>query len=510
MCWASQSFWPLRDLRGEEAVEGLLETPGGVVGALPLLVVEGEEDGLLTAGLADGGDGLILLLLAGASIAVAVTSVLPAGLQVDDGLVADTLEDGDLVLDELTGLGGSDLGVEESVDVGTADVNKGAEGGGNVLALPDVQGLGNGDGALVAGAAGLDILDELSKGGRSADTVEDGLVASDKETDDVPVAHGVEVINLLLDVGVVDGALTAGLDKDTGNDLETLLDTGGDNGLQGIAVGAVDTDSLETGLLDLGNVRSDLVGGLAGTSVGVVGAVGETVVLSLANNDGLAAAGASGGSGGAGLGAGGSRGGGAGSRGGGAGGETRLGERADGNVVGLGGRHDNLGLGVGTRSNGGGRGVDDDGVGLAGSGVGTNGVGTGAGADVLGHADGAGGNAASGLDGSVRAGDGSLSGDDGGDTANGVSAGGDLGGGGAADGGGVSDSQRRGREGVSAGGRALLDLGGRDDDDGRDDAGRSRSDGDGRGVGRSRGDGLDSDGDNWVWESASIRGTGVL
>lgn len=511
MCWATGTFLYLL---GSKA-EGGLETPVALVAALPVVILKGEENGLGTTLGADGVDSLLLVLGSAAGLTVAATARLPASLQVDDGLVADTLKDGDLLLDKGTSAGGVNVGVEVGVDVGANNVNSTADGLGDLGALPDVDGLGNGDGALVGRALRLDVLDELGEGGSTADTVEQRLVGDDEKADSVPLVHGVEGIDLLLDLRVVDGALLARLDEDASNDLETLLDAGRDDVLEGAAVSAVDTDSLETGAGNLSNVLGDLVSRLAGAGLANVGGVGDAVVVVGANDLVLAARGRSRGAGlglsrslrGGGLRDGSLLGGsGDGDRSGlgGGGGKARAGVRADGDVVGLGGGHDNLGLGVGTRGDGGGRGVDNDGLGLAGGGVGTDGVGAGAGADVLGHANGAGGDIASGLDGGDGAGDGGLGGDNGGDAADGVSTRGNLGGGGTADGGGVSDGQGRGREGVGAGRRAVLDLRGGNDDDGRGlnrlggDGSGSRGDGDGRGAGRGGGHGGDGDGDHWA------------
>lgn len=118
--------------------------------SLPEVIRIGEEDGLATAGLNNSLKGSTLLSDTGDSVTIGITGVGPAGLEVVGLLArADTGEDLKLRLDELSGLGGSNLGVKEGMKVGTDDVNSTAESG--AILLPDVQGLGGGNFSAVAG-----------------------------------------------------------------------------------------------------------------------------------------------------------------------------------------------------------------------------------------------------------------------------------------------------------------------------------------------------------------------
>ncbi|KMP06971.1 hypothetical protein CIRG_06652 [Coccidioides immitis RMSCC 2394] len=81
-------------------------------------------------------------------LSVVTTTVGPASLEVDDLLVAEAVEDVHLALDEFTSISGGDIGVEERVDVGAENVDDTAKLGS--IGLPDVEGLGGGDWAVVA------------------------------------------------------------------------------------------------------------------------------------------------------------------------------------------------------------------------------------------------------------------------------------------------------------------------------------------------------------------------
>ena len=149
----------------------------------------------------------------------------------------------------------------------------------------------------------------------------------------------------------------------------------------------------------------------------------------------------------------------------GSGGDTGLRVGADVDEVGLGDGDNLLGSSVGTRGVAGRDGVDDDGLLLAGLGDRSNGVGTSGGADVGGGLNDAGNDAVVlGLLG-VRAGDSGSSLNNGGDTAHGVSSSRDFGGLTNANGGRLGHSHGGSGEGVSAGSRALVLLGGRDGND---------------------------------------------
>lgn len=427
---------------------------------LPQVVVEGEEDGIASSLLADRVESSNLVLGAGDGSAVGITLGRPASLQVDHGLAADALEDLHLSLDELTSILSLGVGVEEGVDVGTSDVNVLAQGAGDVLALPDVEGLRDGVRTLVAGALGLDNLNKLNELTGRAVSLHDGLVTDNDQLDHVPVSPLGDGVNLLLDIGGIVRASV--LDEDTNDHLETVLLASRDDSLEGVAVSGVDTDDLETSLLDLGDVLVNGVSRLAVTRVGSVGGVGDTVVITAAANRSRVGLGGLRRLGlrlGAGLGLRGRLGLRSRSR------QARAGERAVGNVAGLGDGDNLLGGSVSAGVVAGGGGVHDNGGLSDRGGVRVDGVGTSAGADVGGHQDGAVGDGAAGADGSDRAGHNGGGLDDSGDTTNGVGARRDLGGGGSADGGGLADGDGRGRDGVSAGRRAGVRVRSRNNDD---------------------------------------------
>lgn len=95
----------------------------------PRLILEAQEDDLSAHGVLNTLERGRLVLRAGAGGAVAVTGVGPPGLQDVNRLVtADAVHEVDLGLDEGPGLVGGDVGVEEGVQVGTADVDGPEEG----------------------------------------------------------------------------------------------------------------------------------------------------------------------------------------------------------------------------------------------------------------------------------------------------------------------------------------------------------------------------------------------
>lgn len=120
-------------------------------GVLPEIVAEGEEDRVAAHILLDGLDGGSLGRVTGKGLAVVVATVGPAGLEVDDLLVAKAVEDVHLALDESTGIGGADASVEVWVDVGSENIDDTAELGG--IGLPDVEGFSGSDGAVVTSPA---------------------------------------------------------------------------------------------------------------------------------------------------------------------------------------------------------------------------------------------------------------------------------------------------------------------------------------------------------------------
>lgn len=489
----------LRELKKDTSkvrlgLEARSSTPRGLAAAvtilLPELIVVGEEDGLATSSLTDAGDGLSLSVDTGAGDTVAVTSSGPTALQVDGSVAgADLLKDVELARDELTSLGGGGLGVEVGVDVGTGDVDNVADVGGNILLLPDVERLRDGVRTSVAGALGLDDGDQFAELRGGTETVHDGLVTDDEELDHVEAVPLGELVDLLLDLGSLVCAASL-LDEDTDNHLHAVLLAGTTDVREGVTVSRVDTEDSETVILELLDVLVDLVLGLAVTSVGGEGGVGDTVVVVAASElssglvggagrlgslrRSLLGAGDNWGRGRGGLNLGGSLVGRGGSlsggllgrsssrgRGGGgsssAGGQARAGEGADVNVAGLGDGHNLLVLSVGTRSIAGRDGVNQNGVLGDGGRDRLDGVGARSRADILSGLNNAGDNTAL-LGGDLGNGAGNRGGrlDDSGNTANGVSTSGDLGGLGTADSGGLANGDGGGGEGVRAGSRAVV------------------------------------------------------
>jgi hypothetical protein len=481
---------------------------------LPHVILIGEEDSLVTTTLTDGLDGSNLLLLTGASSAVAVTASGPTALEVDDDVTgADVAEDGELARDELTGGLGADLGVEVGVDVGTSDVDNVADGRRNIGSLPDVESLGNGPAARVARALLLDSEDKLSELRRRTEAVHNGLVTDNEELDHVPLSPLSKRVDLLLDLGNIVGA-AASLDKDTNNHVHTVLSASGANSLEGVAVSGVDTDDAEASVLEGLDIGIDGISGLAVTVAGLIGSVGDTVmVVAALEVAGAAAADLLGGGSVRNLGLGGGSGnlnngllgrrglddsdlgrrrldnGDLGRRGlddnlG--GGKTLLSVRADVDEVGLGNGDNLLRSTVGAGNDGGWDGVNDNS--LLGDGLGdrSNRVGTGGGADVDGGLNNVGNDAVAGGLLGVRASNCGGSLDDGGDTADGVCSGNDLDGLLSADGGGFANGDSGSGESISSGGRACVNLRSRDNDNDLGGHGRSRDD-DLAGGGRRRG-----------------------
>ena len=457
---------------------------------LPGIVGVREEDRLGANGAGNSLDGSLLLGNTGNSGSVGITSVGPASLQVQDVLVTDALEDLVLGQSELSSLGGGGVGVEEGVDVGSDNVDGGAQGGRSVL-LPDVDGLGGGDVASVAGAleGGLGGGDERGQLGGGNVAAGDSLVTDDNQLDHAPLGPGVDGVNLLLCTG---GA--GGLDVDSQDHLHAVLLAGVADVLKTAAVGGVDADQVEALVGDDLDVLGDLVLGHAVTAVGV-GGESHTVLAGAGQTGARGAGGLRGGAGAAGNNSGGrdgSSGGGGNSRGRGSSrGLSAGGEGAVVGGVGLSHGESLLGLGVGTGGDGGGNGVHNGGVaGDNGSGTGNHGVGTSSGAGVGGVRNDVGHGGTGGRLGSVGAGNSGLGADNGGDAANGVGTAGSSGSGGTADSGAVSDGEGGGRDGVSAsGGVAGHAVGGQSHNDGRGRRGRGDAGGGSHGGSHSHGAG---------------------
>lgn len=480
---------------------------------LPIIVGVREEDRLGANGAGNTLDGSLLLGNTGNSGTVGITSVGPASLQVQDVLVTDALEDLVLAQSELTSLGGSGLGVEEGVDVGTDNINGRAQSGGSVL-LPDVDGLGGGDVAGVAGAleGGLGGGDERGQLGGGNVAAGNSLVTDDNQLNHAPLGPGVDGVNLLLCAGG-----TGGLDVDSQNHLHAVLLAGVANVLKTAAVGGVDADQVEALVGDDLDVLGDLVLGHAVSAVGVRGE-SHTVLAGASQTGARGAGGLRGGAGAAGGnnsgGGDGGSGGGGNSRGRGSGrGLSAGGEGAVVGGVGLSHGESLLGLGVGTGGDGGGDGVHNGGVaGDNGSGTRNHGVGTSSGAGVGGVRNDVGHGGTGGRLGSVGAGDSGLGADNSGDAANGVSTAGSSGGGGTADSGAVSHGEGGGRDGVDAsGGVAGHAVGGQSHNDGRGRRGRGDAGGGSHGGSHSHGAGESAGGVDGAGQGAGrLLGAGGL
>lgn len=453
----------------------MLNLPGAR--GLPEVVGVGEEHRVGAKRLLNGLDGLHLILRAGDGVAVGVTLAGPAGLEVHDiGLArANVLENVDLALDELAGLVGTSVVVEEGVDVGTDEINSRAER--RAVLLPDIDGLGGGDIAVVSSLLELLLggLDEAGELTGIAGATLNRLVTNDDESDHIPLGPLGDSGDLLL------GALDAGaVDEDTDDHLQAALLSGGTNVLETVAVSGIHTDGAKALRLDERDILHNLGLALAATVVGV-GRVGHSHAGATRWRLGEAGGGA------------GRSGGGVGRSRSSSGRGDRLGRlvavgerRADVSVVGLSDSQGLLRLSVSARGERGGSRVDDDGArGDKGS-RGSNGVGTRGRADVGRGLDDTGDGRSRGLDRGDGAGHGGRGLDHSGDTAIGVATTGQVGRGGTADGGSVGHGQSGRGDSEGTSGREAGDAGSRELDGGRSGSGRfNRSLG--RGLGRSRG-----------------------
>lgn len=264
---------------GGQAEEGLAATSSIMV--LPRVGGQAEQDNPLTALLDDALGGLGLLRHSGDSETHGLASRRPATLQDDTGLTrANLINNVKLALNELTSLGGSRLGVEESVSVGANRVNNTAESGRDITLLPDVDSLGGRPLALVAAELALALGDQVGKLLRLAVAVEHSLVTDRDEVNKFPLGPRLDGADLLGDAGVV-GVTARGVNEDTQDHLQTMLGTGATNVGEGIAVSGVDTDSLDTSGGNTSDVHLDLGSALATTLlVGLVRSVRDTPSLS--------------------------------------------------------------------------------------------------------------------------------------------------------------------------------------------------------------------------------------
>lgn len=265
------SFPPLLQLLGGsleliQASEELLDTV--CAGVLPRIVVEAEEDGVLTTAFQDATNRTCLLTGTRHSCTVITALARPATLQVvgreTGAALAGELE---LAGDEAAGLVGADVRVEEGLDVGSHDVDDGAERA-RVL-LKDVERLGGR--AWAAVASGLERLlrgaDESCEVFGAAVAIEDGFVADDAHLDEAPVT-GLTPCDDFLYLRLR-AANARGFDEYADDHLQAVGLAGGADVLQTRAVGCIESDSLEALTRDAGDVAVDLVGSFALTRGGV-------------------------------------------------------------------------------------------------------------------------------------------------------------------------------------------------------------------------------------------------
>ncbi|KAL5868032.1 hypothetical protein ACKVWC_011593 [Pyricularia oryzae] len=373
------------------------------------------------------------------------------------------------------------------MDVGRDNVNDGADSLSDALALPASDGVGGGDGSVAAAGAedATNLANQILELAGGAVAVEQGLVTNNTHLNEVPLSPRLDGADLLGNLGAAVGAARLA-NKDTNDHLDTVLAARSTDVGEGVAVGRVNTDSLEATGLDLGNVAVDLLGRLAHATV-AVGGVGHGPLVATTQLRGRGSRGRRDGrrrDGGRGLRSLGRRGLGRGR----SGRRSRSGRRGGGDSRGRGVSGEwavDHGLGVNDGGDGrggvGARGVGGDGrnshggLGGDGSGGATNDIGAGRRADEGGLGDNAGHNAVGlGLDGRHGAHNRGGRGDDGGDTADGVGARGNLGRRRSTGRDGLGQDHGRRREGVGARGGALLRDRGRDRGRGRGLGGRGR------------------------------------
>lgn len=113
--------------------------------------------------------------------------------------------------------------------------------------------------------------DEASEAAWGSETLHESLVTDDHQDDEIPLTPSDNLRNLLL--GNTRNSIT--LDKDTHDDLDVeLLACGSDIG-KSIAVRAVETDNIESGLGDKLDILHD-TGGILAVTVLHVWSVGDT------------------------------------------------------------------------------------------------------------------------------------------------------------------------------------------------------------------------------------------
>lgn len=203
----------------------------------------------------------------------------PSSLQVDASLArAETVNDVELRSGEGSSFLGGHISVEERVDVATNNIDSAAKSAS--VGLPDVERLG---GSALAGVSctaelALAVRDETRELGGRAVAVEDSLVSDDDELDERPLTPADDIGDLL------SGTRNTGVaDEDTQDHLQASELACRSNELESAAVGAVDTDGLESRGGNQGNINTDLGLAQAGTA-GRVRRVSNGPLIARASN----------------------------------------------------------------------------------------------------------------------------------------------------------------------------------------------------------------------------------
>jgi len=249
-------------------------------GLLPVVVLVREHNGSVSNRSGDASDGYSLLRRTSAGESVASVGIRwPSGFQVIGRFAwAELVRELELALDEISGVFGTGFWVEKGVDVAADDVDDVAPETG--VFLPDVERLGGGAGSGVlssseCGLAGGDKVCEVTWGGCLA---HHGFVSDDDQLDELPSGPGDNIGDLLL--GTPNSAFVL-IDEDTNDHLQVdvFVGTGVSDVLESTAVGAVNTNDLESFRLDHGNVFLDSVGSFAESS-SVIWSVGDSPLVS--------------------------------------------------------------------------------------------------------------------------------------------------------------------------------------------------------------------------------------
>jgi len=269
----------------------------------PRIVRIRKHGSLATSFLHNALDRNLLVLSTGNGHAIRRAERRPAGLEVVSWFLVvasfgDVFEGVD---DEVAGVLGADLGVEERVDVCASVVDGGTKDVG--VANESARDFRCAYGSVVAGCAefGADVVDERGEAFGGSVAVEHCFVAGDDHFNEVPLVFAPLGQSLDLRVGV---AANAGfVDPDAENQFQALLGGGGADILGSIAVSGIQPDGSEALGLDTSDVRSDGVGSLA-VPVAGIWSVAESPFVAVGGDGAVGSGGRWAGAGGCGAGAG--------------------------------------------------------------------------------------------------------------------------------------------------------------------------------------------------------------